>query len=85
MGGPVNATELGTVLWSSYAGPGTPDDPTARPQRPYPSAGAQYVARLRLIVRNVEGLPPGHYDLDPAARNKQIHVSRSHPQKDRVH
>jgi SagB-type dehydrogenase family enzyme len=61
LGGTVTAAELGTLLWSSYA--------PSRPQhRPYPSAGAQYVARLRLIARAVDGLEPGQYEVDPVSR-----------------
>jgi SagB-type dehydrogenase family enzyme len=68
LGGPVRASELGTLLWSSYATISDPRLRAGRPHRPYPSAGAQYVARLRLIVRAVSGLDPGLYEVDQAGR-----------------
>ncbi|MFF5209778.1 thiopeptide-type bacteriocin biosynthesis protein [Streptosporangium sp. NPDC000396] len=68
LGGPVTAADLGTMLWTAYASLPQDGDPTGHPRRPYPSAGAQYVARLRLIVRNIEGLAPGQYDLDQETR-----------------
>ncbi len=63
--GPLSSTDLGTVLWSSYAethhtGP--------QPHRPYPSAGALYTARLRLFALSVEGVTPGCYEADPIQR-----------------
>lgn len=74
LGGPTNAEDLGTLLWSAYAGhaghSGADAGADARGYlpRPYPSAGAQYVARLRLIVRDVQGLSPGMYELEPESR-----------------
>ncbi|MGC0415568.1 thiopeptide-type bacteriocin biosynthesis protein [Embleya sp. AB8] len=74
LGGGTSAADLGTALWSAYAGtaaPEVPDGPGApgRSPRPYPSAGAKYVARLRLVVREVAGLAPGVYELEPATRS----------------
>ncbi|MFF7632001.1 thiopeptide-type bacteriocin biosynthesis protein [Kitasatospora sp. NPDC008050] len=67
LGTTMAAQELGTLLWSAYAGAAEADARGWVP-RPYPSAGAGYVARLRLIVRDVDGLRPGMYELDPATR-----------------
>ena len=62
LAGPVTATELGTLLRHA-AGPVSTGS-TAR--MPYPSAGRQYVARLRLVARQVVGIAPGTYEVDPA-------------------
>ncbi|MEE4545898.1 lantibiotic dehydratase C-terminal domain-containing protein [Streptomyces sp. V4-01] len=67
LGGPVHAEELGALLWPAYAGRAEPGG-HAQPSRPYPSAGAQYAARLRLVVRHADGLAPGIYEPDPATR-----------------
>lgn len=67
LGGSVSITELGTLLWSAYAGPTVPDA-GGPPRRPYPSAGASYVTRLRLIVWAVDGLSPGQYEVDQTRR-----------------
>ena len=67
LGGSVAAEALGTVLWSAYAGAAAPGA-GGRVGRPYPSAGAEYVARLRLVVRDVAGLSPGLYELEPESR-----------------
>ncbi|PWK88357.1 thiopeptide-type bacteriocin biosynthesis protein [Lentzea atacamensis] len=56
--GTLTADQLGTLLWTAMS----PNDG----RRPYPSAGAQYCARLRLIALNVEGLTPGRYEVDEA-------------------
>lgn len=67
LGGPVAAKDLGGLLWPAYAArPG--QDAQGRASRPYPSAGARYAARLRLVVREVAGLRAGLYELDPQAR-----------------
>ncbi|MFY1633382.1 thiopeptide-type bacteriocin biosynthesis protein [Solwaraspora sp. WMMB335] len=72
--GPVSATELGTLVWSAHGVTHTeqvplPDGGSYRyAHRPYPSAGATYLARLRLIVRDVPGLAPGVYHVDDADR-----------------
>ncbi|MET0133268.1 MAG: thiopeptide-type bacteriocin biosynthesis protein [Kibdelosporangium sp.] len=54
--GSLTAQELATLLWTAQGG------------RPYPSAGAQYIARLRVIALNVEGLEPGCYDTEEVGR-----------------
>lgn len=72
--GPLAAEELGTLLWSAHAISHheqitLPDGTPYRfGHRPYPSAGARYVARLRLVVRDVAGVEPGCYHVDPADR-----------------
>ncbi|MEV4411026.1 thiopeptide-type bacteriocin biosynthesis protein [Catellatospora sp. NPDC049609] len=72
--GPVDAADLGTLLWTAYSVSHheqitLPDGSTYRfGHRPYPSAGAKYVARLRLIARDVAGLAPGCYHVDPVER-----------------
>jgi SagB-type dehydrogenase family enzyme len=71
LGGTVTAQDLGTLLWSAYASPAGHDRRTGYQQWPYPSAGAKYVARLRLIVRSVEGVAPGHYEVDRDSRTLQ--------------
>ncbi|MFI6096106.1 thiopeptide-type bacteriocin biosynthesis protein [Lentzea sp. NPDC051213] len=53
--GKLNAEQLGTLLWNSMS----PEDG----RWPYPSAGAQYCARLRLIALNVDGLASGRYEV----------------------
>lgn len=68
LGGEVSATDLGTLLWPSYATVADPRERDGRPHRSYPSAGAQYVARIRLIARTVRGLEPGVYEVDPEER-----------------
>ncbi|MEV0460958.1 thiopeptide-type bacteriocin biosynthesis protein [Catellatospora methionotrophica] len=72
--GPLVAEELGTLLWSAHAISHheqivLPDGTPYRfGHRPYPSAGARYVAKLRLVVRDVAGVDPGCYHVDPADR-----------------
>lgn len=68
LGGTLRAVDLGTLLWPSYATISDPGRRDGRPYRPYPSAGAQYVARIRLVAREVQGLDPGLYELDPDGR-----------------
>ncbi|MGW2520673.1 thiopeptide-type bacteriocin biosynthesis protein [Streptomyces sp. NPDC001617] len=65
--GPTSAEDLGTLLWSAHIGRAEPDA-RGQSRRPYPSAGGQYVARLRLIVRDVAGMRPGMYELEPTTR-----------------
>lgn len=67
LGGAVHAAELGALLWPAYAGRAEPGG-DGRTSRPYPSAGARYAARLRLVVREVAGLAPGMYEADPGTR-----------------
>jgi thiopeptide-type bacteriocin biosynthesis protein len=62
LAGPVTAADLGTLLRHA-AGP-VAAGPTTR--MPYPSGGRQYPARLRLVARDVVGLAPGTYEVDPA-------------------
>jgi thiopeptide-type bacteriocin biosynthesis protein len=59
--GPLTASGLATLLWTAQ---GMLDDG----RRPYPSAGAQYSARLRLVALDVDGLAPGCYDVDEERR-----------------
>lgn len=58
--GSLDTGQLATLLWTAQAPEGN--------HRPYPSAGAKYCARLRLIALNVTGLEPGCYEVDPVAR-----------------
>ncbi|MFF5703276.1 thiopeptide-type bacteriocin biosynthesis protein [Streptomyces sp. NPDC012794] len=70
--GPLDAGTLGSLLWHSLSD----SAPTGRPgpdgpppaHRPYPSAGALYTARVRLLVLDVAGLPQGTYDCVPERR-----------------
>jgi thiopeptide-type bacteriocin biosynthesis protein len=75
LAGPVTAADLGTLLRHA-AGPPSASRSSGMPpaargthsavtRMPYPSAGAQYVARLRLVARQVTGIAPGTYDVDP--------------------
>ncbi|WP_051367197.1 thiopeptide-type bacteriocin biosynthesis protein [Hamadaea tsunoensis] len=67
--GPVSDVDLGTLLWSAHAVTHTQVMANFEyPHRPYPSAGAKYVARVRLVVRDVAGLEPGCYHVDPVGR-----------------
>ncbi|MDH6115217.1 thiopeptide-type bacteriocin biosynthesis protein [Kitasatospora sp. MAP12-15] len=77
--GPLDAGTLGTLLWSSHAeshrterwlpGQRLPEGAARSvPHRPYPSAGALYTARLRLIALNVDGLSAGTYQCVPERR-----------------
>ncbi|MDX3661449.1 thiopeptide-type bacteriocin biosynthesis protein [Streptomyces sp. ID05-26A] len=58
--GDLNAEQLGTLLWNSMS----PRDG----RWPYPSAGAQYCARIRLIALNVDGLARGRYEVNEVER-----------------
>jgi thiopeptide-type bacteriocin biosynthesis protein len=62
LGGRFGLADLGSLLRAYVA-----TDPAAPGSRPYPSAGSQYVARLRLIALQVEGLLSGQYEVDPVA------------------
>ncbi|MBH5338194.1 SagB family peptide dehydrogenase [Streptomyces pactum] len=72
--GPLDATRLGTLLWTALAESGRSAqrlaDGSSRTlvHRPYPSAGALYTARVRLIALDVAGLPPATYDCVPERR-----------------
>ncbi|MEU9133150.1 thiopeptide-type bacteriocin biosynthesis protein [Kitasatospora sp. NPDC048540] len=72
--GPLGARTLGTLLWGSHAQSHRSEQPladgTVRPlvHRPYPSAGALYTARLRLLALDIEGLPAGTYQCVPERR-----------------
>jgi SagB-type dehydrogenase family enzyme len=56
LSGELAAKDLATLLWTAQG--------TIGNRRPYPSAGAQYCARIRVITLNVDGLQPGCYDAD---------------------
>ena len=58
--GSLTSTQLGNLLWNAMS----PKDG----RWPYPSAGAQYCARLRLIALNVEGLASGRYEVNEIER-----------------
>ncbi|MFI1762264.1 thiopeptide-type bacteriocin biosynthesis protein [Streptomyces sp. NPDC020800] len=72
--GPLDAETLGGVLWSAYAESHTTHQPltdgTVRTfrHRPYPSAGALYSVRVRLVALDVAGLAPGTYHCLPERR-----------------
>ncbi|MFD5712516.1 thiopeptide-type bacteriocin biosynthesis protein [Streptomyces pharetrae] len=74
LSGPLDARTLGGILWSAYAGSHTtrqrlPDDTVRTFQhRPYPSAGALYSVRVRLVALDVAGLAPGTYHCVPERR-----------------
>lgn len=61
LSGPLGAGQLATLLWTAQGA--LPDG-----RRPYPSAGAQYTARLRVVALRVTGLEPGVYDVDETRR-----------------
>ncbi|KOU13943.1 hypothetical protein ADK52_37315 [Streptomyces sp. WM6372] len=73
--GPLTAEELGGVLWHAHA----PSHVSRRPladgtertlhHRPYPSAGALYSVRVRLLALSVAGLAPGTYHCVPERRS----------------
>ncbi|SER15548.1 thiopeptide-type bacteriocin biosynthesis domain-containing protein [Lentzea xinjiangensis] len=58
--GTLGADRLGTLLWTSMS--------PADGRRPYPSAGARYCARLRLVALDVQGLASGSYEVDELGR-----------------
>jgi thiopeptide-type bacteriocin biosynthesis protein len=58
--GSLTAEQLATLLWTAHA----PTDD----HYPYPSAGAKYCARLRVLALDVDGLAPGTYDVDELTR-----------------
>ncbi|MER6469685.1 thiopeptide-type bacteriocin biosynthesis protein [Streptomyces collinus] len=72
--GPLDAGTLGGVLWSAYARSHATDRPLADGtvrtvrHRPYPSAGALYSVRVRLVALGVEGLAAGTYHCVPERR-----------------
>ncbi|MFJ3881140.1 thiopeptide-type bacteriocin biosynthesis protein [Streptomyces sp. NPDC090077] len=73
--GPLDAATLGSLLWNSLAESARSEqpDPDGGPpftqsHRPYPSAGALYTARVRLLVFDVAGVPAGTYDCLPERR-----------------
>ncbi|URN18930.1 thiopeptide-type bacteriocin biosynthesis protein [Streptomyces sudanensis] len=72
--GPLDAGGLGTLLWNALAHSGTSEqrlaDGTVRTldHRPYPSAGALYTARVRLLALDVAGVPAATYDCVPERR-----------------
>ncbi|MFD7826017.1 thiopeptide-type bacteriocin biosynthesis protein [Kitasatospora sp. NPDC059803] len=72
--GPLTTATLGGVLWSACAPGPEPRRPIAdgtapaHGHRPYPSAGALYSVRLRLLALAVDGLPAGTYQCLPERR-----------------
>ncbi|WP_330334216.1 thiopeptide-type bacteriocin biosynthesis protein [Streptomyces sp. NBC_00536] len=74
LGGPLDAETLGALLWHSLAESGRSAqllaDGSTRTlaHRPYPSAGALYTARVRLLVLGTDGVPAGTYDCVPESR-----------------
>ncbi|MFF4104243.1 thiopeptide-type bacteriocin biosynthesis protein [Streptomyces sp. NPDC001903] len=73
--GPLTAEELGGVLWHAHAPSHVSRqvlaDGTERAvhHRPYPSAGALYSVRVRLLALSVAGLAPGTYHCVPERRS----------------
>ncbi|MCX4625514.1 thiopeptide-type bacteriocin biosynthesis protein [Streptomyces sp. NBC_01443] len=73
--GPLTAEELGGVLWHAHAPSHVTRqalaDGTERTvhHRPYPSAGALYSVRVRLLALSVAGLAPGTYHCMPERRS----------------
>lgn len=73
--GPLTAEELGGVLWHAHAPSHVTRqalaDGTERTvhHRPYPSAGALYSVRVRLLALSVAGLAPGTYHCMPDRRS----------------
>jgi thiopeptide-type bacteriocin biosynthesis protein len=59
--GVLTTKDLATLLWTAQG--------AISFRRPYPSAGAQYCARIRVIALNVVGLRPGCYDADEETRS----------------
>jgi thiopeptide-type bacteriocin biosynthesis protein len=58
--GELTTQDLATLLWTAHA--------TTDGHWPYPSPGAQYCARLRVIALNVDGLTSGCYEADEVTR-----------------
>ncbi len=56
LAGTLTAAQLGTLLWTAMS----PDDG----RWPYPSAGAQYCARLKVMALDVVGLAAGRYEVN---------------------
>ncbi|MER7763465.1 thiopeptide-type bacteriocin biosynthesis protein [Streptomyces sp. NPDC097619] len=73
--GPLAARTLGGLLWSAYARSHDsrrelPDGSVRTSHhRPYPSAGAAYSVRVRLVALGVDGLAPGTYACVPERRS----------------
>ncbi|MBR7836775.1 thiopeptide-type bacteriocin biosynthesis protein [Actinospica durhamensis] len=73
--GPLAAAQLGALLWTAHSESHRSErqlpDGTVRASshRPYPSAGALYSARLRLLVLDVDGLNAGTYECLPHRRS----------------
>lgn len=60
LSGHLYTKDLATLLWTAQGTNGF--------RRPYPSAGAKYAARIRVIALNIPGLYPGCYDADEESR-----------------
>ncbi|MFD7630233.1 thiopeptide-type bacteriocin biosynthesis protein [Streptomyces sp. NPDC059851] len=88
LAGPLDARALGSLLWHSLCensrSEQTLADGTARTlvHRAYPSAGALYTARVRLLVLDVAGVPAGTYDCVPERRT--LHRIGPVPELDRI-
>ncbi|TCO56582.1 thiopeptide-type bacteriocin biosynthesis protein [Actinocrispum wychmicini] len=63
LAGHLYTKDLSTLLWTAQGAIGF--------RRPYPSAGAKYAARIRVIALNIPGLYPGCYDADEESRTLQ--------------
>jgi thiopeptide-type bacteriocin biosynthesis protein len=78
LGGPLTASQLGTLLWNSHAESHRSERRSADgavhslSHRPYPSAGALYAVRLCLIALDVDGLPAGTYQCVPTRRTLSV-------------
>ncbi|MFD0357817.1 SagB/ThcOx family dehydrogenase, partial [Streptomyces sp. NPDC127110] len=68
LSGPLDAGELGTLLWGAHAVSHTSDSGTPFAHRPYPSPGGLYAAGIRLFAFGVAGLAPGAYQCLPGRR-----------------
>ncbi|HJP73909.1 MAG TPA: thiopeptide-type bacteriocin biosynthesis protein [Pseudonocardiaceae bacterium] len=62
--GPLTSAQLASLLWTAFGG--------QTRHRPFPSAGASYLSRLRLIATRVDGLAPGTYQVDEAQRTLRL-------------
>ncbi len=65
--GRLTCAQLAGLLWTAFGG-------QAR-HRPFPSAGASYLSRLRLIATRVDGLAPGCYQVDETHRALRLLMS----------
>ncbi len=56
LSGSLSTQDLATLLWPAHG--------SEQGHWPYPSPGAQYCARIRIIALDVQGLAPGVYEAD---------------------